>query len=512
MNIVLFKAFLPEIFLSIVILSHLLFNVKILTTLKFNYPILDTENWTQIFFILFIVLLLLFNIKIEGHFSNFGFINDNSTNFIKIFLITISLMLSKIILVAIKAQKLNYFEFFNLYLISILSMLLLISVSDLLPAYLIIEMQSLCFYVLASIKRDSAFSSEAGLKYFISGAFISGIFLFGSSIIYGCLGTLNFNNLSLLTYCALDSYSIALKNLVLIGILLITVVFLFKLGCAPFHMWVPDVYEGAPLASALIFSVLSKIAILSIFVKWILTFNGLFKEFQELLLFFGILSTIFGTLGAYIAKRVKSVLIYSSIAQVGFFVAALAIGTFEGFYFLYFFLFIYTITSLLLWGQISLLYFFQNKVDAFYKIQTSSMSISNLRHFFLKNNIWALAFIILFCSMGGIPPFPGFLTKVTILSTLIYEEPIYASLFIIISSVGVYYYIRVIKIIFFDKLSKKFSENKFQMIFNESFYDFIFIIFSIGLLFLVLVFFFPTFFSLLAQYSIIYTILPTLVI
>jgi len=126
-------------------------------------------------------------------------------------------------------------------------------------------MQALCFYTLASFKRDSAFSSEASLKYFISGSFISGIFLFGTGIVYGLLGTLNINDLSLLFLFSFENEN--MKYVLLIGVLAITITLFFKIGAAPFHFWVPDVYEGSPLASTILFSIVPKIAIFTFFIR-----------------------------------------------------------------------------------------------------------------------------------------------------------------------------------------------------------------------------------------------------
>jgi len=162
-------------------------------------------------------------------------------------------------------QSINFFEYFTVFLLSLLALLLLINSSDILSAYLIIEMQALCFYILASFKRNSSFSTEAGLKYFISGSFISGVFLLGASLIYGCLGTLNFNILSWLLTFDFSSDFIILRILIIIAVCLITFTLCFKIAAAPFHFWSPDVYEGSPLASTLVFSIIPKISLFVFF-------------------------------------------------------------------------------------------------------------------------------------------------------------------------------------------------------------------------------------------------------
>ena len=150
--------------------------------------------------------------KIEGMFSTFLFLNDESGRIVKIILLLSSVLGLFVIFRSFTIQNLNFFEYFSIFLLSILALNVLVSCSDLISAYLVIEMQALCFYILASFRRDSAFSTEAGLKYFISGAFISGIFLFGASLIYGGLGTLNFNHMSLLLSFPLDNEFSHLKS------------------------------------------------------------------------------------------------------------------------------------------------------------------------------------------------------------------------------------------------------------------------------------------------------------
>ena len=205
--------------------------------------------------------MLFFNLKVEGFFSNFLFLNDLGGRLLKMILIFFSTFTLFFIGRSFCLQNINFFEYFSVFLLSLLALLLLIDASDILSAYLIIEMQALCFYVLASFKRDSSFSTEAGLKYFISGSFISGVFLLGAALIYGCLGTLNFNILNwLLTFNSFSDFE-SLKILTLIGILLVTFTLLFKVAAAPFHFWSPDVYEGSPLSSTIIFSVIPKISL-----------------------------------------------------------------------------------------------------------------------------------------------------------------------------------------------------------------------------------------------------------
>jgi proton-translocating NADH-quinone oxidoreductase chain N len=269
METTLLKSFLPEVFFSLSILIQLLFNTKIVNFSKFNFPIIDKEINCQTSFILVCVIFLFFNLNIEGFFSNNLFLNNDGTKFLKIITVVITFFCLSAIYKSFSIQNLNFFEFYSLFLFSLLSLLFLISSCDFLSIYLSIEMQTLCFYVLATIKRNSTFSTEAGLKYFISGSFFSGVFLFGISILYGSLGTLNIYHLNLLLSYMINSFDveIGIRYIIDISIICIFTTLLFKIGCAPFHFWVPDVYEGAPLSSTIIVSVIPKIAIFYTFLE-----------------------------------------------------------------------------------------------------------------------------------------------------------------------------------------------------------------------------------------------------
>jgi len=504
MDSIILKSFFPEIFLSLAILLQLVFNARLVNDLKFNFPIIDKEVFSQTSFILLCLLLLLTNLKIEGSISNFLFLNDAGGRLVKILFIGSCLFSLTVILRSFILQNLNFFEFFSIILLSLLSLLLLISSSDLISAYLVIEMQALCFYILASFRRDSAFSTEAGLKYFISGSFISGLFLFGASLIYGGLGTLNFNSLTLLLSFSLNEEFVFLKYFVVIGILLVTITLLFKVSAAPFHFWSPDVYEGSPLSSTIVFSIIPKLAIFTFFIKWISVISDLFYEIKPVFVIVGVCSVFIGTFFALKQKRVKRLVIYSSIAQVGFLVAALSTNSIDGFSSIYFFLVIYIITSILVWSHISLFYSFQKKSNLFNGKASTPLFLSSLSNLFKINPLWAFSFVLIFFSVAGIPPLSGFLAKVFILFGLINANELLGSLFLIlISAVSVFYYIRVIKVIFFESKDIKVNNNAFQTIFYGSFFDLECSVIAFCLFLLLFCFFYPTFLLLISQYVVL---------
>jgi NADH-quinone oxidoreductase subunit N len=378
MDTIVLKSFFPEIFFSLGIFLQLVFNARLTNTLKYNYPIIDREMFFQTFFILFCVLILFLNLNIECHFSNFLFVNDAGAIYTKITFICTSLLVLPVIFRSFVLQQLNLFEYFIVLSLSSFASLLLASVADLMSAYIIIEMQTLSFFVLATYKRDSAFSAEAGMKYFIAGSFMSGIFLFGSSFIYGALGTLNFSDLSILLSFTSNTNFENLHFIVIFGVLLVTFTLLFKISAAPFHFMSPDVYDGAPLASTVVFSVLPKIAIFTFFVRWLAALSNIYFDIQFIFIYVAIFSLIFGTFFAINQKRIKRLLVFSSIVQVGFMVAAFSQYSVFGMTSLFYFLVIYILSSILIWSNVSMLYTFSSLSNAYYSEKIGSAFLSSI--------------------------------------------------------------------------------------------------------------------------------------
>ena len=503
MDAIILKSFLPEIFLSICILIQLVFNARLVNNLRYNFPIIDKEAFNQSFFILFCLILIYSNLRIEGFFSNLLLLNDNGSVSVKLGVVLSSLFALTVISRGFILQNLNFFEFFAIFFLSILGLLLLVSSYDFISAYLVIEMQALCFYVLASFRRNSAFSTEAGLKYFISGSFISCIFLFGCSLIYGALGTLNFNSLNLLLSFPLTNDFIYIKYMVMVGSLFIFITLLFKVAAAPFHFWSPDVYEGAPLSSTVIFSIIPKLVIFNLFIKCICAFSQIFYDFQVLFLIVGLLSIFVGTFFALRQKRIKRLVIYSSIAQVGFLVAALSTNTVDGFASTFFFLFIYIITSLLVWGYITELYRCQQEVNLFYDKSLTPIFLSSLSNYFKVNKVAAFSLVIVFFSVAGIPPLSGFLAKIFILFGLVSSNFLLVSVVIVlVSSISVFYYVRVVKVLFFETKDLRVNNQNIQTVFPMGLSDFYYTIMSCGLYMLLFFFFFPEI-PLLSSYYIV---------
>jgi len=488
------KSFILEIFLSLSILILLVLNIRFVNTLSFNFPIINKEVTAQLFFLLCCLLLVAFNLKFFGMLENPLFCNTIGTSSFKILLLLVCIPVLFLIGRAIKIQKINFYEYLLLYLLILLAMLLLISSTDLLSAYLVIEMQALCFYILASFKRNSSFSTEAGLKYFISGSFITGIFLLGASIIYGCLGTLTFNNIFCILTIRTVTDTLSSYSFILLGTLFITVSLLFKLSAAPFHFWSPDVYEGSPLASTIIFSILPKISILIFLTRWVFTISTIFSYYTSLFLVVGVFSVFFGTIFALRQKRFKRLIIYSSIAQVGFLVFPLFISSIESIVNLEYFLVLYLISSILIWGNFILFYDSLNLHKLYSSNHLETFYVSSLSGLAKVNKIQAFSFILIFFSISGIPPLAGFLAKIFIFLVLLETKQfLISSIVIILNMISVYYYIRVIKILFFESKTLVRSNLQFQMSYSNNLQEVLIHIFVFSLFSLIYLFFKPTF-------------------
>ena len=342
-------------------------------------------------------------------------------------------------------EKIYSFEYILFLLFSTLSMLLMISSYDFLSLFLSIEFQTLCFYVLAASKRTSEFSTEAGMKYFLLGAFSSGILLFGCSLVYGFTGMTNFGDLRLLLTGVETEVSLPMSGLVL-GILFLGVGFLFKVSAAPFHMWAPDVYEGAPTSTTAFFALVPKIALFAVFVRIFFgAFYDLLASWQYILLLCSGLSMIVGSFAALSQQRIKRLLAYSSIGHVGYMLLGFSCASLEGIEAVCIYLVIYVIMTLNVFGI----------VLAMNSKQSRLRYLSDFGMLSASHPVLAFTFACTLFSMAGIPPLAGFCSKFYIffaaLSSGLYAL---ALLGVLTSVVSCFYYIRLIKIMYFERPSR----------------------------------------------------------
>lgn len=389
-------------------------------------------------------------------------------------------------------------NFIILYFLVIISSLFLICVNDFLSLFLVLELQALCLYGLAGLDRTSAISTEAGLKYFIWGSIFTGIFLFAVSLLYGCFGTLNFHDLSLLfSFPCVDDY-VNVSFIAYISVFLIFCVFFFKLSVFPFHWWAPDVYEGSPLSSTFIFVFLPKIAFISLLIKFRFFVFGDFTSFEVFFIIVGCITVFIGAIFAFKQNRLKRFFIFSSISQTGFLISALVSCFFDASVVIYFFLIVYLISSVVLWGVYVFLASSYLSIRKFCEMGLTSLSLSILKNLFSLNFWLAFTIVLIFFSLSGVPPFCGFLAKLYILFELLKNFFFLSSLFLVlVSVVSVYYYINIVKISFFEP-AKKINSLCTFIISNDT-VDFIYSFIGLFSISILLFFFSPEYLLLFSQ-------------
>lgn len=408
----------------------------------YNYKlILSRISGNLLILTLILEIILVNNNNSDFFLFEYLLLQDNFTIFIKNILLVSLITCIIISYNYIKLEKIVQYEYYILLGLSFLGMLTMVTSNDLITMYLGIELQSLAFYILASFKIYNNYSTEAGLKYFILGAFSSGLLLFGCSLIYGFTGTTNFHDLQLL-FVTKDVPTEFFSG-ILLGSTFITIGMLFKLGAAPFQMWLPDVYDGVPTSVTAVFAIVPKIAIFSLFLRLGLNiFSNNFFFWQQILIYSSILSIIVGTLGALYQVKIKRLLAYSAISHVGFLLIGFSSLNTMSLFAMFFYIIVYILISINLFTIILSI----RKQDNNLKFK----KINELAILFKSNKLLAINFSIILFSIAGIPPLVGFYSKLYIfisaIKSQIYLVAIIAAIFSVIASM---YYIRLIKLMFF---------------------------------------------------------------
>lgn len=446
-----FKMFLPEIFLATSILTLTLYSVFIGSSRNLGYPLIIKNLNKLCILTLFITFLLINNSSVFSLLAYQNtFVFDLLSSNVKQILVVATILSLVISEDSVVRQQINNFEYLILVLCAVLGLMFLVSSYDTLSLYLAIEMQSLCLYVLAASKKDSSLSTEAGLKYFILGSFSSALLLFGISLLYGITGTTNFDNFHLLfSGIGFDNFSFA--SLIEKALLAISAAFFFKIAAAPFHMWSPDVYEASPTSSTVFFAIVPKIALFTAFLRiFQIFFSGFEEIFVIVLIFFSLCSVIVGSFVALRQKRLKRLLSYSSISHVGYLLLAFSSNSLEGVQSLYFYLIIYMLTSLCLWSIVLSLNTKSNLMKNKTLLDLGSISHSNA----------ALGFttLVAFFSLMGVPPLAGFFAKIEVFLSALGSSLYFPALIAILSSVvSSFYYVRLIKTMYFEKKEEETS-------------------------------------------------------
>jgi NADH-quinone oxidoreductase subunit N len=337
------------------------------------------------------------------------------------------------------------FEYPILILLATTGMMMMISASDLISLYLGLELQSLALYVVAAFRRDSIRSSEAGLKYFVLGALSSGMLLYGASLLYGFAGSTNFTVIA--EAAKVDG---AGRNLLLVfGLVFLLVGIAFKISAVPFHMWTPDVYEGAPTPVTAFFASAPKIAAMALFIRVAVSvFAGIRPQWQQIVVFLAVASMLLGAFAAIRQTNIKRLMAYSSIANMGYALVGLVPGTPEGVKSVLIYLAIYMVMTL---GSFACILAMRRDGGAIEDInELGGLSQTNLP--------MAFALAMFMFSLAGIPPLAGFFGKWFVFGAAI-DAGFYtlAVIGVLSSVVGAYYYLRIVKIMFFDDARQPFE-------------------------------------------------------
>ena len=441
---------LPEIFISISIMFLLILGVYIKNSSKLIY------NASLLALLITAVITLNETFTV----NRITLFNDSVVIDYMASLMKIITLLGAFLVLIISSNYLKTFKIFKieypiLILSSVLGMMVMISSNDLMVFYMGLELQSLALYVLATFNRDQLKSSEAGLKYFVLSALSSGLLLYGCSLIYGFSGSTNFDIIS----SQLNSNEYVLT----FGIVFILVGLAFKISAVPFHMWAPDVYEGSPTSVTLFFTMVPKIAALTVFIRFLyVPFLNLIDQWQMIIIFLSIASMLFGAIAAIGQTNIKRLIAYSSIGHIGYTLAGLATGSNEGIQSSIIYISIYIIMNLALFSCLLML----KRNNQYYE------EIDDLSGLSKNHPLLSLSLLVILFSLAGIPPLAGFFAKFYIFKAVIEQSMYFLAIVGLLSTVvAAFYYLRIIKIIYFDKEKEKYDEDhslwlKFSLTFS----------------------------------------------
>ena len=342
----------------------------------------------------------------------------------------------------LRAEKFDRFEYPVLIVMATLGMLLMISANDLIALYLGLEMQSLALYVVAAINRDSVRSTEAGLKYFVRGAVSSGMLLYGASLIYGFTGQTTFGGIAEVLSGGTASIGLVF------GLVFLIAGLAFKVSAVPFHMWTPDVYEGAPTPVTAFFAAAPKVAAMALFIRVMVgPFASVAHDWQQIITFISIASMVLGAFAAIGQRNIKRLMAYSSIGHMGFALVGLAAGGQAGVQGVVIYILIYMAMTL---GTFACILAMRRSVGFV-------EDISDLAGLSRTNPVMAFFLAMLLFSLAGIPPLAGFFAKFYVFLAAI-QSGLYllAVIGVVASVVGAYYYLRIIKNMYFDEPAGEF--------------------------------------------------------
>ena len=379
----------------------------------------------------------------EGIIFNGAFINDAFARFMKLLVVGGSAFTLMMAFPSAKEHNINQFEYAVLVLLATLGMMLMVSANDLMSLYVGLELQSLALYVVAAMKRDSAKATEAGLKYFVLGALSSGMLLYGASMVYGFTGHTQLDQI--MTAIAAEDRSIGL----IFGMVFLLAGIAFKISAVPFHMWTPDVYEGAPTPVTAFFAAAPKVAAMALMLRVVsVSFHGVTHDWQQIIVFLSIASMVLASFAAIGQNNLKRLLAYSSIGHVGFALVGLSSGTANGVEGVSIYMAIYVLMTIGIFAAILSL-----KTESGY-VET----ITELAGLSKKRPFVAGIIAVLMFSLIGLPPLAGFFAKWHVFLAAI-EQGLFvlAVIGVLASAVSAFYYLRVIKVMYFDEPVAEFA-------------------------------------------------------
>jgi len=429
---------IPELFLTTSIMILLMIGVFYKNSFNLVFKLSTI--------ILLATFILLFNHSVDTSVKLFN--NSYTIDYLSLFMKALTLVACIFVMLSsfdyIKLIGINKIEYPILILSATLGMMIMISSYDLIVFYMGLELQSLSLYVLASFNRDNYRSSEAGLKYFVLSALSSGLLLYGCSLIYGFSGSTNFDLIAQ-NINQLNTGSI-------FGIVFILVGLAFKVSAVPFHMWAPDVYEGSPTSVTAFFAIVPKVAALTVFIRFLyVPFINLIDQWQMIIIFISLASMILGAVAAIGQTNLKRLMAYSSIGHMGYALAGVATGINDGIQSTIIYLSIYLVMNL---GIFSCIFMMKRK-DIFYE------DIQDLSGLSKNHPIISFCLLLLLFSLAGIPPLAGFFAKFYVFMSVIKVEMYTLAIIGLITTViSAFYYLRIIKTIYFDSPEEIFESNQ----------------------------------------------------
>lgn len=442
-----------EIFLVLQVLFMLILGVILnnkLILLKYKYNIIRLIVSLLMLILFYAYIILCSSVFVNALLLNYQLIVDNYSYFVKFFLLFMIYICLILSINYNKYAKIKTYEYILLVLLALVGIFSMISSYDLITMYLSIELQSLCFYIITCIKFHSNYSVEAGLKYFILGAISSGFLLFGASLIYGFTGMTNFLDLMILFYYYnMNGFNYINYKIILLGILFLYCGLLFKIGIVPFHMWLIDVYQGAPTHITLLFAVMPQFSIITLLIRLNMIFLYAYLYYMQIFfMILAVLSLTIGTFGAIYQTKLKRIFAFSSVNNMGYLISLMCSLNVDSVFAVIFYLMIYNLISLSLWAFILNV---KNK-----STNTTFKDIRELVILYNSNKFLAIYFYIILFSAMGLPPLVGFFSKLYLFLNLIdLNMYLFILYLIILNGITAFYYLRLIQVMFSYRTDKR---------------------------------------------------------